>query len=92
MAEYTCICLPDRPLLETNLRVGEKHAEARDVLVQIIGKGLTHNDPAVRALKKDIDDVILLENADGPWKFSECFRNGPLKIRHRYLLTIGMLI
>jgi hypothetical protein len=40
-------------------------------------------------LKKNIDDAIALETADGPWKFSECFRDGPLKIRRRYILVIG---
>jgi hypothetical protein len=43
-------------------------------------------------MKKEIDDAIALERADGEWKITECFKDGPLKIRHRYLLAIGMFL
>lgn len=40
-------------------------------------------------MKTAINEAITLEQADGPWKFSECFKSGPLKIRRRFLLAIG---
>lgn len=68
---------------------GGRHAEATHILAQISGKNLPTDDPAVVSLKKDIDDAITLELADGPWKFTECFKSGPLKVRRRFLLAIG---
>lgn len=31
-----------------------------------------------------------MERAGGPWRLSEAFQSGPLKIRRRYLLAIGL--
>ncbi|PCG93671.1 Major facilitator superfamily domain, general substrate transporter [Penicillium occitanis (nom. inval.)] len=67
-----------------------RHEEATHILAQISGKNLPTDDPAVVSLKKDIDDAIALELADGPWEFTECFKNGPLKVRRRFLLAIGL--
>ncbi|KUL81393.1 hypothetical protein ZTR_09881 [Talaromyces verruculosus] len=67
-----------------------RHSEALHVLTQISGNNLAIRDPVVTTLKKDIDDAIALENNDGPWRFSQCLINGPLKIRHRFLLAIGL--
>jgi hypothetical protein len=69
--------------------LGGRHEEATHILAQISGKNLPTDDPAVVSLKKDIDDAIALELADGPWEFTECFKNGPLKVRRRFLLAIG---
>ncbi|GAM33607.1 hypothetical protein TCE0_011f00630 [Talaromyces pinophilus] len=66
-----------------------RHEEATHILAQISGKNLPTDDPAVVSLKKDIDDAIALELADGPWEFTECFKNGPLKVRRRFLLAIA---
>lgn len=71
---------------------GGRHEEAIEVITQITGKGLSIRDPAVVELKKQIDDAIAIETADGPWKISECFKDGPLKIRRRYILVIGELM
>jgi hypothetical protein len=72
-----------------NSLLGGRHADATHILAQISGKNLPTDDPAVVSLKKDIDDAIALELADGPWKFTECFKSGPLKVRRRFLLAIG---
>jgi hypothetical protein len=69
---------------------GGRHAEANQILAQITGKNLSIDDPAVTSLKRDIDEAIALEVADGPWKFTECFKSGPLKIRRRFILAICM--
>jgi hypothetical protein len=74
------------------LCLGGRHAEATHILAQISGKNLSIDNPAVTLLKKNIDDAIALELADGPWKFIECFKSGPLKVRRRFLLAIGMVI
>lgn len=50
---------------------------------------MPRNNPTVRKHKRAIDAALALENAEGPWKFTEVFKNGPLKIRRRYLLAIG---
>lgn len=68
-----------------------RHTEALDILAQLKGKDVPTNDPAVVAKKAEIDQVLSLEQADGPWSIKECFVSGPLKIRRRYLLAIGML-
>lgn len=47
-----------------------------------------HNASVVQQ-KREIDDAIALEEADGPWKWTEIFKNGPFKIRRRFLLVIG---
>jgi hypothetical protein len=59
-------------------------------LAQLHGKDISCSDPNVLGQKRDIDETIALESADGPWRFIEVFRNGPLKIRRRYLLVIGI--
>jgi hypothetical protein len=72
------------------LSLGGRHAEATHILAQISGENMPIDDPTVVSLKKDIDDAIALELADGSWKFTECFKSGPLKVRRRFLLAIGM--
>lgn len=66
-----------------------KHEEAVDILAQLHGKGVHASDPAVVKQKRAIDNALALENAEGPWRISEIFKNGPLKIRRRYVLAIG---
>jgi hypothetical protein len=44
----------------------------------------------VQATKAEIDKALQLEQAAGPWSIMECFINGPLKIRRRYMLAIGV--
>ncbi|KAJ6030190.1 uncharacterized protein N7446_000749 [Penicillium canescens] len=78
--------LPESPRW---LSACSRHSEATHVLAQITGKNLRLTDPVVVSTKKEIDDAIALERADGEWRLSECFRDGPLKIRHRFLLAIG---
>ncbi|KAJ9496361.1 hypothetical protein H2202_008024 [Exophiala xenobiotica] len=65
-----------------------RHEEAIHVLAQLTGKDVKLDDASVIKQKKNIDDAIALERADGVWKFSECFRNGPLKIRRRFIFVI----
>lgn len=77
--------------IRDNRDPGGRHDEANQILAQITGKNLSIDDPAVKSLKRDIDEAIALEVADGPWKFSECFKSGPLKIRRRFILAICML-
>lgn len=67
----------------------ERHEEALDVIKQLHGKDKTHQDPEVLKQKHEIDEVVRLEGADGPWKFSEIFQSGPFKVRRRFLLVIG---
>ncbi|CAH0033265.1 unnamed protein product [Clonostachys rhizophaga] len=67
-----------------------RHDEAIDIITQISGKGLSHQDPIVVGMKSSIDEAITLEQADGRWRFSECFKSGPMKIRRRFLLAIGL--
>ena len=67
-----------------------KHEEAIDILAQLKGKGIQPSDPAVVKQKKSIDNALALEEADGPWKFTEIFKNGPLKIRRRFILAIWL--
>ncbi|KAL2848603.1 general substrate transporter [Aspergillus pseudodeflectus] len=81
------LVLPESPRW---LSARGRHAEASHVLSQITGKGLSVESPEVAVIKKEIDDAIALEQADGEWKFSECLKDGPLKIRHRFLLAIGL--
>lgn len=56
-----------------------------------MGKGLSHGDSAVRKMKHEIDEALRFEEADGPWKISETLKNGPFKIRRRFILVIGLL-
>ncbi|KAL2871155.1 sugar porter family MFS transporter [Aspergillus lucknowensis] len=67
-----------------------RHSEAIYIISQITGKNLPEDHRDVVAMKKEIDDAIALERADGEWKFSECLKDGPLKIRHRFLLAIAL--
>lgn len=53
---------------------------------------MDHRDDSVVQQKREIDEAIRLEEADGPWKWTEIFKNGPLKIRRRFLLVIGKLV
>lgn len=59
------------------------------MLAQLHGKNISCDHPNVLGLKREIDQVLTMEDKDGPWKFNEIFKNGPLKIRRRYLLVIG---
>ncbi|KAJ9640200.1 hypothetical protein H2204_003425 [Knufia peltigerae] len=65
-----------------------RHQEAVDILAQLKGHDTPLDDPAVLTKKAEIDQILQLEHADGPWHIKECFRSGPLKIRRRYLLAI----
>jgi hypothetical protein len=67
-----------------------KHAEATNILAKLSGKGISRSDPKVVRQKIAIDEALALENADGPWRITEIFKNGPLKIRRRFILAIGM--
>ena len=69
-----------------------RHGEAIDVIRQILGKDLQPDDSSVVKMKHEIDEAVRLEEADGPWRFSEVFKNGPFKIRRRFLLVIGVWI
>lgn len=66
------------------------HADALDILAQLHGKNISSLDPAVLQQKKAIDEALALENIDGQWKISEIWKNGPLKIRRRYLMVIAI--
>ncbi|KAF2123156.1 general substrate transporter [Lophiotrema nucula] len=68
----------------------ERHSEALHVISQLAGRNMTPEDAIVRGQKAAIDHAIALETADGPWRFSECFKSGSLKIRRRYILAIGL--
>lgn len=59
------------------------------MIAQLHGKEFDHHHPVVLKQKKDIDDALMLEEADGPWRIQEIFKNGPLKIRRRFILVIG---
>ena len=78
-----------RPLLQKLTFSDGLHGEALDVLAQLHGKDIPCDHPAVRGFKQDIDETLAFENKDGPWRFKEVFKNGPLKIRRRYILVIG---
>ena len=75
--------------LDLTARTDGRHEEALDVLAQMVGKNIPCNHPRVLGQKKDIDETLAIENEDGPWRFKEVLRNGPLKIRRRYILVIG---
>ncbi|KAL1988465.1 hypothetical protein VTN96DRAFT_9520 [Rasamsonia emersonii] len=79
--------LPESPRWLTKHK---RHGEAIDVIAQLHGKEFGHRHPAVLKQKKDIDEVLMLEEADGPWRIQEVFKNGPLKIRRRFLLVIAL--
>lgn len=67
-----------------------RHEEAIDILAQLQGKDIPCDAPTVLEQKRLIDEALALENEGGPWKFSEVFQNGPLKIRRRYIMVIGI--
>ena len=67
-----------------------RHEEAIEVLAQLRGRGVQPSEPAAAGQEKSIDGALALEEADGPWKFVEIFKNGPLKIRRRFMLAIGL--
>lgn len=67
-----------------------RHEEAIGVIRQILGKNLEPGDSDVVKMKHEIDEAVRLEGADGPWRFSEIFKNGRFKIRRRFILVIGM--
>lgn len=66
-----------------------KHAEAIEVLSQLFDAPKDH--PSVLGQKSEIDQAVALEEVEGPWKFQELFKNGPLKVRRRFFLGAGML-
>ncbi|KAI4264671.1 MAG: hypothetical protein L6R38_000164 [Xanthoria sp. 2 TBL-2021] len=82
-----CYLLPESPRWLTK---HGKHEEAIDILAQLKGRGIQPSDPAVIKQKKSIDKALALEEADGPWRFMEIFKNGPLKIRRRFILAIWL--
>ncbi|KAM6516808.1 hypothetical protein FSOLCH5_007750 [Fusarium solani] len=65
------------------------HGEAIDVIKQLVDNEVAHDDPSVIQQKREIDQAIRLEETDSPFKWTEMFKNGPLKIRRRFLLVIG---
>ncbi|CAM1500395.1 Fc.00g095570.m01.CDS01 [Cosmosporella sp. VM-42] len=67
-----------------------RHQEAVDILAQLKGRDVPLDDPSVQQTKADFDNVLALEQFDGPWSIKECFASGPLKIRRRYMLAIGI--
>ncbi|KAL9013791.1 MAG: hypothetical protein Q9173_001535 [Seirophora scorigena] len=67
-----------------------KHEQAIDILARLKGKGIQPSDSAVIRQKKSIDNALALEEADRPWRFSEIFKNGSLKIRRRLILAIWL--
>lgn len=71
------------------MRKDDRHHEAVDILAQLKGVDVPVNDPLVQRKKAEIDEILRLEQENGPWKLKECFVNGPLKIRRRYMLAIG---
>ncbi|KAL4876040.1 general substrate transporter [Aspergillus karnatakaensis] len=84
---FWTVMLPESPRW---LSQAGRHEEATHILTQITGKNLTPEHRDVVTLKREIDDAIALELEEGEWKFSECFKDGPLKIRHRFMLAIGL--
>ncbi|KAJ4203439.1 hypothetical protein NW759_015189 [Fusarium solani] len=66
------------------------HGEAIDVIKQLVDNEVAHDDPSVIQQKREIDQAIRLEETDSPFKWTEMFKNGPLKIRRRFLLVIGL--
>ena len=77
------------PQQNSNSCTNGKHEEATDILTQLHGKGIQCSDLEVIKQKSPIDAALALENAEGPWKATELFKNGPLKIRRHYLLAVG---
>ncbi|OQV09483.1 hypothetical protein CLAIMM_13601 [Cladophialophora immunda] len=67
-----------------------RHEEAVDILAQLHGKNTPCDFPAVLEQKRLIDEALAIENEGGPWTITEIFQNGPLKIRRRYILVIGI--
>lgn len=74
---------------ETDVETDGRDGEAIDVLAQLHGKNVPRDDPMVLKQKRAIDAALALENAEGPWRITEIFKNGPLKIRRRYILAIA---
>lgn len=48
--------------------IDNRHGEAIGIIAQVRGKNIDCLDPAVLKQKKDIDDAVALEEADGPGK------------------------
>ncbi|KJR81422.1 sugar transporter [Sporothrix schenckii 1099-18] len=67
-----------------------RHQEAVDILAQLHSRDAALDDPAVLQTKAAIDAALALEQAGGPWRLSEAFQSGPLKIRRRYMLAFGL--
>lgn len=67
-----------------------RHHQALDILAQLKGTNTPLSNPSVLATKAEIDEALRLEQAAGPWSIKECFINGPLKIRRRYIMAIGV--
>jgi hypothetical protein len=79
-------------LTGTDWGIDGRHQEAVDIMAQLKGVNVPLDDPAVQRKKAEIDEVLALEQADGPWSIKECFQSGPLKIRRRYMLAIGWFL
>lgn len=61
------------------------------MIKQLVDNEVAHDDPSVIQQKREIDEAIRLEETDGPFRWTEMFKNGPLKIRRRFLLVIGRI-
>ncbi|KAH6986655.1 general substrate transporter [Ilyonectria destructans] len=79
--------LPESPRWLTK---HNRHGEAIDVIRQLVENDVDHDHPSVIQQKREIDEAIRIEEADGPFRWTEMFKNGPLKIRRRFLLVIGL--
>ncbi|CAK7200341.1 hypothetical protein SEUCBS139899_003032 [Sporothrix eucalyptigena] len=81
------VILPESPRWLTK---HGRHQEAVDILAQLQGVNVPLDDPVVSQTKGAIDEALAMERAGGPWRLSEAFQSGPLKIRRRYMLAIGL--
>ncbi len=86
---YQAYIISQLPQQNSNSCTNVKHEEATDILTQLHGKGIQCSDLEVIKQKSPIDAALAIENAEGPRKATELFKNGPLKIRRHYLLAIG---
>lgn len=62
--------------IDTDRPADGKHEEAIDIIAQRHGNGVQVTEPMVIKQKRAIDSALALESAEGPWKFSERFKNG----------------
>ncbi|OAA56308.1 General substrate transporter [Niveomyces insectorum RCEF 264] len=67
-----------------------RHQDAVDILAQLKGVDVPLDDADVQKTKNEIDNALALEQDGGPWRITEMFQSGPLKIRRRYILAISL--